>query len=77
MTYEVTARQEATPARLKAVVELNRALSSLYKANLISDDKAEDLVYNAIYLLNLPYEGTEDENINEVFWAEADKAGVL
>ena len=75
--YEVTARQEATPARLKAVVALNRALGELVNSSLISDDKASDLVSDAIYLLNLPYEGTEDENIEELFWEEADKAGVL
>ena len=77
MTYEVTARQEATPARLKAVVTLNRALGELVNSSLISDDKAEDLVSDAIYLLNLPYEGTEDEDITALFWEEADKAGVL
>ncbi len=75
--YEVTARQEATPARLKAVVQFNRAISDLCNSSLISDDKAMDLVSDAIYLLNLPYEGTEDENIEELFWEEADKAGVL
>ena len=77
MPYEVTARQEATPARLKAVVTLNRALGELHEARLISDDKAEDLISNAIYLLNLPYTGDEDEDTRELFWETADKAGVL
>ncbi len=73
--YELTTHQTATPERLSAVVAFNKAVSDLCNASLISDDKAGDLVNDAIYLLNLPE--TEDEDTTQVFWDTCEKEGVV
>ena len=73
--YEITGKHPATPEALAAIVALNRTLVDLEMMNLISGDKAADLLNETIYLLDL--EEDEDEGIFEPFWEAAEAAGVL
>lgn len=75
--YELTTHQAATTERLSAVVAFNKAVNDLERLALISDDKGADLVTDTIHLLQLPYEGTEDEDTTQVFWDTCEKEGVI